>query len=144
MTSAGTISARRLLVTTTTMTLLAASGLCLPAIANADPPKFDEQGYTTCTAITVPAPDQDFDGMVTSCCAQNAGIPTSTKYGMACVAPPPAVVPADYRPTIVLPSRQKQTDDAGLLEGELDDLGNPPLPEGPNIVGDPFDDGGPN
>ncbi len=83
--------------------------------------------------------------MVTSCCAQNAGIPTpTTKYGMACVAPPPEVLPADYRPTIVLPSRQKQTDDAGLLEGELDDLGNPPLPDGPNIVGDPFDDGGPN
>jgi hypothetical protein len=125
------------------MALLAAGGLCLAGIANADPPKFDVESYSTCTATTAPAPDQDFDGVVTSCCVQNAGVPTPTAYGMACVAAA-GNQSSDFRPTIVLPSRPRPVDDAGLLQGELEDLGNPPLPDEPNVVGNPFDEGGPN
>lgn len=123
------------------MTLLAA-GVGLAGIANADPPKFDIEGYSACTATTTPAPDQDFDGVVTSCCTQHAGVPTPTAYGMACVAAAQNQA-ADFRPTIVLPSRPQAPDDAGLLLGDMDDLGNPPLPGEPNVVGSPFDEGGP-
>src|SRR5881275_2849178 len=98
MTSAATTSARRLHLTATAMACLAAGGLCLAGIASADPPKFDVESYSTCTATTVPAPDQDFDGVVTSCCVQNAGVPTPTVYGMACVAAA-ANQSADFRPT---------------------------------------------
>jgi hypothetical protein len=143
MTTAGTIPARRLRVTATTIAAVATGSLCLAGNANADPPKFDVDGYSTCTATTSPAPDQDFDGVVTSCCVENAGVPTPTTYGMACVAAAQNQS-ADFRPTIVLPSRPQQPDDAGLLQGELDDLGNPPLPDEPNVVGNPFDEGGPN
>ena len=61
---------------------------------------------------------------------------------MACVAPAAENQAADFRPTIVLPFRPRVADDAGLLEGELDDATNPPLPDGPNIVGSPYDEVG--
>jgi hypothetical protein len=117
--------------------------VCLPAVANADPPKFNVDAYSTCTATTTPAPDQAYDGVVTSCCVQNEGVPTPTAYGMACVAAAAENQAADFRPTIVLPSRPRPPDDAGLLEGELDDTNNPPLPDGPSVVANPFDEGGP-
>jgi hypothetical protein len=142
MTSIGSIDAKRLRATATTAALLAAGGVSVAGIANADPPKFDIEGYSACTATTAPAPDQDFDGVVTACCAQNAGLPTPTAYGMACVAAAQNEA-ADFRPTIVLPSRPQPPDDAGLLLGDMDDLSNPPLPGDPNVVGNPFDEGGP-
>lgn len=124
-----------------TAALIAAAGLGLSGVAHADAPKFNVDGYTTCTATTAPAPDQDFDGVVSACCVQNAGVPTSTKYGMACVAAADNQA-ADFRPTIVLPYRPQAPDDAGLLLGDLDDSNSPPLPDGPNVVGSPFDDAG--
>jgi hypothetical protein len=120
---------------------LFAAAAGLPGVAHADPPKFNVDGYTTCTATTAPTPDQDYDGMVSACCVQNAGVPTSTKYGMACVAATENQS-ADFRPTIVLPYRPQPQDDAGLLLGDLDDTNSPPLPDGPNVVGNPFDEAG--
>lgn len=52
-------------------------------IANAAP-VFDVDGYSDCTETTAPAPDQDFDGLVTTCCVQHAGVPAPTRYGMGC------------------------------------------------------------
>lgn len=83
---------------------------------------FDEPGYTLCTATTTPAPDQNFDTVATACCVQNAGVPASTTYGVGCVAPVENP-PADYRPTIVLPSRPTPPEAAlpgeGLLPGDV-------------------------
>jgi hypothetical protein len=94
------------------------------AVANASP-VFDVDGYSTCTATTVPAPDQDFDAVTTACCVQNAGVPAPTRFGMGCVAPMDGAS-ADERPTIVLPMRPAPPEDA---DGALDDLGDLPLPE---------------
>ena len=142
MTSVGTIRGRRLRVAAIAVALLAAAGFG-PGTANADPPKFNVEGYSTCTATAAPAPGQDFDGVVTSCCVQNAGVPTATNYGMACVAGAENQA-ADFRPTIVLPTRPQPSDDAGQMLSEFGDLGNLPLPGDPNVPGDPVDDGGPD
>lgn len=93
-------------------------------IANASP-VFDVDAYTACTAATVPAPEQDFDGVVTTCCVENAGVPAPTNYGMGCVAPMDAAS-ADERPTIVLPMRPTPP---GEADGDLDDLIDMPIPE---------------
>jgi hypothetical protein len=139
MRSIGDVEAGR--VSVATMALLAA-GVGLPGVAIADPSTFNDQGYSTCTATTAPTLGQDFDGVVTSCCVQNAGLPTPTAYGMAC-ANGVANQAVDFRPTIVLPTRPRATDDAGLLLGDLDGTDAPPLPDGPTIVGSPFDGLGP-
>jgi hypothetical protein len=93
-------------------------------VANASP-VFDVDGYSACTATTVPAPDQDFDAVVTTCCTQNAGVPAPTRFGMGCVAPLDDAA-VDERPTIVLPMRPAPPDDT---DGALEDLGDLPLPE---------------
>jgi hypothetical protein len=140
MRSVGTNRGRRLRAAT--VALLVAGGFG-SGIANADAPKFDVEGYSTCTATAAPAPDQDFDGVVTSCCVQNAGVPTPTTYGMACVVSGENRQ-ADFRPTIVLPTRPQPTDDAGQMLSEFGDLGNLPLPGDPNAAADPVDEGGPH
>jgi hypothetical protein len=143
MTSVGIIRGRRFRGPVTAAALFAASGLCVAGVANADPPKFDVEGYSTCTATAVPAPGQDFDGVVTSCCEQNAGVPTPTTYGMACVSSAANQAP-DFRPTIVLPTRPQSSDDAGQMLGQFGDLGNMQLPGDPNVAANPVDEGGPH
>lgn len=86
---------------------------------------FDMQGYETCTASRVPGPDQNIDAIATACCVDNAGVPADTRYGVGCVAPVDNP-PADYRPTIVMPSRPSADED--LDYDELMKL--PPLDEG--------------
>jgi hypothetical protein len=93
-------------------------------IAHASP-TFDELGYSTCTATTVPGPDQTFDDVATACCVSHAGVPAATTFGIGCVAqvdnPPP-----DYRPTIFMPTRPGPPGEGDATLDELDKL--PPLP----------------
>ncbi|WP_319456700.1 MULTISPECIES: hypothetical protein [unclassified Mycobacterium] len=88
-------------------------------------PNFDDFGYSTCTATTVPGPDQTFDDVATACCVNHAGVPAATTYGIGCVAqvdnPPP-----DYRPTIFMPTRPGPPGEGDATLDELDKL--PPLP----------------
>jgi hypothetical protein len=86
------------------------TAIVTPSAPASAAPGFDVDGYSVCTATTVPAPDQDFDVVVTNCCMQHAGVPTSTKFGMGCVATADATSP-DERPTIVLPTRPVPPDD---------------------------------
>jgi hypothetical protein len=95
-------------------------------VANASP-VFDVDGYSACTATTAPAPDQDFDAVVTGCCVQNAGVPAPTRFGMGCVAPMDGAA-TDERPTIVLPMRPAPPEDADGGLDDLGDLGDLPLP----------------
>lgn len=88
-------------------------------------PVFDVDAYTECTATTAPGPDQDFDGVVTTCCAQNAGVPAPTNYGMGCVAPMDGTS-ADERPLIVLPMRPVPPENA---DADLNKLIDMPLPD---------------
>ena len=90
-------------------------------------PIFDVEGYSACTATTVPTPDQDFDAVVANCCVQHAGVPTPTRYGMGCVAATDATS-VDERPTIVLPTRPVPPEKA---DSDLSGLIDMPLPEPP-------------
>jgi hypothetical protein len=93
-------------------------------IANASP-VFDVDAYSECTATTAPGPDQDFDGVVTTCCVNNAGVPAPTNYGMGCVAPMDGAS-ADERPLIVLPMRPVPPEKA---DADLNGLIDMPLPD---------------
>jgi hypothetical protein len=73
-----------------------------PGIAGAQP-SWDEQGFSLCTATTVPAPGQTPDSIATTCCVDHAGVPTGTSYGVGCAAPM-ANPSAEFRPTIVMPT----------------------------------------
>jgi len=113
---------RRPLVAVALLTVCAAgqSGIAQAA------PVFDVEAFSTCTATRVPGPDEDFDGMVTSCCVDNAGVPAATRYGLGCVAQVDNP-PEDYRPTIVMPSRPSP-----LPEGDdpaLDEMLKQPPPQ---------------
>ena len=99
-----------------------AAGPCGTASAT---PGFDVDGYSTCTATTVPAADQDFDAVVTDCCVQHAGVPAPTRYGVGCVDPADANS-ADGRPTIVLPTDPVSPDKA---DDDLNGLIDRPLPD---------------
>lgn len=102
-------------------TVVGAAVLAVSAFAAAPAaiaaPVFDEPGYTACTGTTMPAPEQTFDMVVSDCCVTHGGLPTPTNYGLGCVRqmdnPPP-----DYRPTIVLPVRPADPNDAALEELE--------------------------
>jgi hypothetical protein len=81
-------------------------------------PTFDVEGYSNCTVAVVPG--GNVDDLATSCCVQQAGIPTDTRYGVGCIAPVDNPAP-DYRPTVILPTRpvppeQNQNALDGLLE----------------------------
>jgi hypothetical protein len=121
-------SGRRRLV----LAVLAIAAACVtPGGVASAAPVFDVEGYSTCTATTTPGPDQDFDAVVSTCCAQNAGIPTPTRFGMGCVAPTDGAA-ADYRPTIVLPMRPAAPEDSQDVQdalGELGQLGDLPPPD---------------
>ena len=95
-------------------------------------PTFDVDGYDACTATTVPAPGQDFDGVVATCCVGHAGVPAPTSYGMGCVAAVDDPT-GDHRPTIVLPTRitpggLNQQDGLDGLDGMIDEPVPEPLP----------------
>ena len=111
-------------------------GICAAAQVAIAPASaaFDVQGYETCTATAAPGPDQNFDAIATTCCVDNAGVPADTKSGVGCVAPVENP-PADYRPTIILPTRPTPPG-----EGEdpaYDELMKlPPLPDGEAVPGD--------
>jgi hypothetical protein len=124
----GAAGARRLSLGFATIAALATSGVGQAGIANAAPATFDDAGYSACTATNVPGPGQDFDGVVTACCLQYAGIPTPTAYGMGCTAGPSDNMPADYRPTILLPTRpmpDSPLSDGDLLDPPIEGLGPP-------------------
>ncbi len=108
-----------------TLVMLALGG---PGLAQASP-KFDEQGYSTCTLTASPGPDQNLDAIATTCCTQHGGLPTDTKYGVGCVAQVDNPT-EDYRPTIYLPTWPSPPG-----EGEdpaFDELAKqPPLPAQP-------------
>ncbi|MDV3130384.1 hypothetical protein M1247_36165 [Mycobacterium sp. 21AC1] len=128
MSSTGTNRARhrRPLAAAVAVVAACAAGQAGIALASA---VFDEPGYTSCTATTLPAPDQNFDTVATTCCVDNAGIPANTTYGVGCVAPIENP-PEDYRPTIVMPSRPTppgEGDDAALDE-LMKQPPAPPLP----------------
>jgi hypothetical protein len=115
---------------------LAATGVLLavaaPALAHASPP-FDEQGYSLCTATTLPGPDRDSDAITTKCCADHGGVPTGTTYGVGCIAQVDNP-PEDYRPTIYMPTRPAppgEGDDPAFDELEK----QPPLPAPPPPAG---------
>ncbi|MEU0498117.1 hypothetical protein [Mycobacterium sp. NPDC006124] len=107
--------------------LAAACAITPTAVAHASP-IFDVDAYTQCTSTTVPAPGQDADAVVTQCCAQNAGVPTPTRFGMGCAAPMRADADPDERPLIVLPSRALPD---GQADAGLDGMVDAPLPEPP-------------
>ena len=109
---------RRLVVPVVVFAAACAVGPC--GIANASP-VFDVDAYSTCTATTAPGPDQDIDGVVTTCCVQHAGVPAPTNYGMGCVAPMDGAS-ADERPLIVLPTRPVPPEDADTDLNDLIDL----------------------
>jgi hypothetical protein len=108
----GTTVAKRLLSATA---LLAAGALGQAGVANAKPQSFDVDGYTNCTSAAVlsgnPTAETDINNIVVSCCAQYAGVPADTPYGLGCVAP--AASQSDGNPTIVLPARPPQLPDTG-------------------------------
>jgi hypothetical protein len=96
-------------------------------IANAD--VFDDQAYSTCTALA--APGVDMDGVATTCCVENFGVPTPTRFGIGCVAAMANPAP-DYRPVIFMPTRQSPPE---VQSGEvaLEELMKlPPMP-GPQL-----------
>jgi hypothetical protein len=105
---------------------LAFAALCGSSAVATAAPVFDADAYTTCTATTVPAPGQDFDAVVTSCCVQHAGVPAPTNYGMGCVAPMDGAPTDDERPVIVMPMRPTPPDQA---DSDLNDLIDMPLPD---------------
>jgi hypothetical protein len=113
---------RRLVIPAFVFVTACAFGPC--GTANATP-VFDVDAYSACTATTVPGPDQDFDAVVTTCCVQNAGVPTPTNYGMGCVAPMDGA-PADERPLIVLPTRPVPPQDA---DADVNGLVDMPIPD---------------
>ena len=117
-------SMRRRLVPAALM--VAAACLGPAAVANAS--SFDVDGYSSCTATTVPAPQQDFDAVVSTCCVEHAGVPTSTRFGMGCVAPMDAGA-IDERPTIVLPMRPPAPEESQDVQNALNDLADLPLPD---------------
>jgi hypothetical protein len=88
-------------------------------------PVFDVDAYSDCTSTLTPAPGQDFDGFVTTCCVENAGVPAPTKFGMGCVAPMDGAAP-DERPLIVLPTRPVPPEGA---DADLNGLIDMPIPE---------------
>ena len=125
----GTLRVRRrlLVVPALATAALGAVGTC--GTANASP-VFNVDAYSACTATTVPAPDQDFDSVVTGCCVQNAGVPAPTNYGMGCTATVSAA--ADERPLIVLPTRPVAPEDSDAdADANLDRLINLPIPDAP-------------
>jgi hypothetical protein len=91
-------------------------------------PTFDVDGYSACTATTVPAPDEGFDAVVTRCCVQHAGVPADTRYGVGCVAAADSLS-TEERPTIVLPTRPSPPEDSQDIQDALKDLGDRPLPD---------------
>jgi hypothetical protein len=97
---------------------------------------FDEQAYSMCTATTIPGPDQTFDTVATACCAENAGVPTPTTYGMGCVKPVDNPG-ADYRPTIIMPTRPTPPGESDAAFDEM--LKQPPAPPLPGDVLPPGD-----
>lgn len=101
---------------------------CIGPAPVAHASSFDVDGYSSCTATTVPAPDQDFDGVVSTCCVDHAGVPTPTRFGMGCVAPMD-VGSIDERPTIVLPMRPPAPEDSQDVQNALNDLADLPLPD---------------
>jgi hypothetical protein len=124
-TMAGTFLAQARRALAATVALLAVG---TPGLAQASP-TFDEQGYSTCTATTIPGPDQNMDTIATTCCVDHGGTPTGTTYGMGCVAQVDNP-PEDYRPTIYMPTRPsppEEGDDPALDELEK----QPPLPPPP-------------
>lgn len=128
VTSRSSVARRRLVLPV--FAVAAACAVGPYAVANAAPtppvsPTFDVDAYSQCTAAPAPGPDQDFDAFVSTCCVQNAGVPTPTKFGMGCVAPMNAN-DVDARPLIVLPMRALPQDKA---ESDLDGLIDMPIPE---------------
>ncbi|MDT7754684.1 MAG: hypothetical protein QOH27_582 [Mycobacterium sp.] len=124
-TMAGTFLAQARRALAATVALLAVG---TPRLAQASP-TFDEQGYSTCTATTIPGPDQNMDTIATTCCVDHGGTPTGTTYGMGCAAQVDNP-PEDYRPTIYMPTRPsppEEGDDPALDELEK----QPPLPPPP-------------
>jgi hypothetical protein len=95
-----------------------------PGIAYANP-VFDVDAYSECTSAPPTGADQDVDGVVSSCCVRNAGVPTPTKFGMGCAAPLSGSDP-DERPLIVLPMRPIAPDKG---DSDLNGLVDLPLPE---------------
>ncbi|MBJ7387360.1 MAG: hypothetical protein JHC55_23055 [Mycolicibacterium sp.] len=89
---------------------------------------FDDQAYSTCTALA--APGVDMDGVATSCCVENFGVPTPTRFGIGCVSAMANPAP-DYRPVIFMPTRQAppevQSGDVALEEL----MKQPPMPGPP-------------
>ncbi|MBU9767267.1 hypothetical protein FR943_25975 [Mycobacterium sp. TNTM28] len=115
---------RRPLAVAATFVAVCAAGQAAIAPASAD---FDVQGYEACTSTAAPGPDQNIDAIATTCCVDNAGVPTPTTYGVGCVAPVENP-PEDYRPTIVMPSRPAPPGEGeDLIYDELMKL--PPLPD---------------
>jgi hypothetical protein len=109
-----------------TAAVFAAGAIWAPTAQAA--PVFDEYGYSTCTATTLPGPDQDFDAVVTNCCVSHGGLTVPTNYGLGCVKQVDDPSP-DYRPTIVMPMHaDPNLPDESSLE-ELEKL--PPLPPPP-------------
>lgn len=116
---------RRLVLPALAFAAICAAGPC--GVANAAP-VFDVDGYSNCTATTVPAPDQDFDGVVTTCCVQHAGIPAPTRFGLGCVAPMDGAAD-DERPVIVMPMRAAPPEQSQDALDALQDLGDLPQPD---------------
>lgn len=125
MRSIGTALGGRRRHLVTVLAVMAACAAGQGGIANASP-TFDIVGYETCTATAAPGPEENFDGAVSACCVQSAGVPTPTNYGMGCVATMDNP-PADYRPTIILPTRTLPTDGSDE-QGALDALIDLPIP----------------
>jgi hypothetical protein len=111
---------RRLVLPAVVFVAACAVGPCGIAAAS---PVFDVDAYSECTSTVAPGPDQDFDGVVTTCCVENAGVPAPTKFGMGCAAPMDGAA-ADERPLIVLPTRPVPPEDA-----DLNGLIDMPIPE---------------
>lgn len=122
--SSSYVGLRRLV--TPALAFAAACAFGASGIANASP-VFDVDAYSECTATTAPGPDQDFDGVVTTCCVKNAGVPAPTNYGMGCVAPMDGAS-ADERPLIVLPMRPVPPENA---DADLNKLIDMPIPDPP-------------
>jgi hypothetical protein len=124
----GTSKVRPRLLVVPTLVLATLCAVSPGGIANAAP-VFDVDGYSACTATTAPAPDQDFDGVVTTCCVQNAGVPAPTRFGMGCVAPMDGAS-EDERPTIVLPTRPVPPEDPDAdADPNLNGLIDLPIPD---------------
>lgn len=122
MTAFGTFGVRRLGTTAVVFTAVCAAGQYGAAQAS---PTFDVDGYSACTVAAAPGPEENVDGVATSCCVQHAGIPTDTRFGVGCVAPVDNP-PEDYRPTIVLPTRPVPPEEN---QAALDDLIELPIPQ---------------